>query len=342
MGLDPAFAKSIVSALAAAWIAVVAVGSPGPERPGRWFWQRLTPRLAILGAVAVAMLFAAVAAWENGGLPDLEDHDRDPDGSWARLATPARTLAMGAAVLVIAAAIAGLGSWIGSRSRTAARGAVLFVVLLLAGAVWPLFSIPAWCAHLAAADEVPVASPLAFYRPDCDPSGWVAGWLTAIRPFSVAGMVLAVVVGVSAVAVFGRATARRDLSGCEAACAALACCGVVLLGLGVLEIHKRATWVTYGILHDGPYGSCSSDWIPICTRVKELEFADWNGSTEAWVRRWYEVPCSCPAPARGLPPGFIALAAGAGLFGVVFGEFHLRGRRLLRDPATGEVVPAAP
>jgi len=354
MGLEPEFARSAAAAIAAAWIALVALGSPAPGPPGRWPWTRLTPRLSILGALAVATLFAALAAWQNGGIPDIEAYGLDPDGFWVRLAPPARTLAMGAAILAIVAAMAGLSAWIGARSRVAARGAVLFAVLLLAGAVWPLFSIPRWCEHAFAPEEAPAASPLAFHSPDCDPARWVEAWLVALHPLSAWGMAAAAAGGAASLVAFRRATARADAAGREAAVAALACCGVLLLGLGALDIDKRAAWAAHESHRERSSYWCDSSF-QLSVRcyfgagdldLDSIEFSYGGGEVEpssryAPLSLWN---CVCPAPATGppLPPWLAGLAAGAGLFAVLFGEFHLRGRRLLRDPDTGEVVPAAP
>ena len=344
--MDPSFAKSLAAALALAWIALVALWTPAPKEPGRWPWQRLRPRLAILGAAAFGILFLALAAWENGGVPGPEVLE-DPDWA-ARFEEPSRTLSMGATAVAIAVAMAAIGALLGERSRTAARGAILFLLVLVAGAIWPLLSIPRWCAWIAAPADLPAPSPLALYSPDCDPARWLDASARALHPVAPWGMLLAAAGAAAGFLLFRSATARADAPGRESACAAIACCGVLLACFAALEFEKHAAWTARDRFH------------VIDTRVRELDPAlipkrSILGSLSAPPRAWkvllvtdssineiwlLDYPVD-PDIGRPVPPTMIWLSLAASLFAVLFGEFHLRGRRLLRDPVTGEATTGA-
>ncbi|HEU4396016.1 MAG TPA: hypothetical protein VFS92_10660 [Planctomycetota bacterium] len=410
MGIDPPFAKSLAAALALLWLALVAVALPHPE--GNRFLPnlRLRPRLAILGALAFGMLFAGIAAWEHGGVPGPEELLLP--GWGAALEEPARTLSSGAALVAIAVVLAGIGGWIGPRSRVAARGAMLFAVVLLAGAIWPAFSIPRWCAWLGAPEDLPAPLPLAAYRPDYDPARWIDAWSRVLHPLAPWGMGIALAGIAAGVVLFRRATARADAPGREAACAAVACAGLLAMCGAALEFEKQAAWGGHDsrfeewTTPDGDGGLTSFrlnprilDYVcitkptrcPLCALDTETEIqseietvADaeltvlesdvspledpesplesvvtipesvstiWlRGSYSNWSIRWsrpysswfnIDPPPSEPEMPRPVSTPLTWFALGVGSFAVLFGEFHLRGRRLLRDPATGEAIPSA-
>lgn len=392
MGIDPPFAKSLAAALALLWLALIAVALPAPE--GNRFFPnlRLRPRLAILGALAFGMLFAGIAAWEHGSVPGPDDMEEP--GWEAAFEGPARTLSSGAAFVAIAVALAGIGGWIGPRSRIAARGAMLFAVVLLAGAIWPAFSIPRWCASLGAPEDLPEPPPLAAYRPDYDPARWIDAWSRALHPVAPWGMGTALAGIAAGVVLFRRATARADAPGREAACAAVACAGLLAMCGACLEFEKQAAWRAHEAgMETWRFNNDESDEIKRAIRIElgsaRVQLADLfrsfapelaieavpepeltvfepdtspaeSSPGSAWMfyaaqTRRLEVemnrvfgslfdtapPPPEPEIRRPVSTPFTWIALGVGFLAALFGEFHLRGRRLLRDPETNQPAPEA-
>ena len=395
MGFDPPFAKSLAAALALLWLACIAIGLPPPEKSRVFPNLRFRPRLAVLGALAFGMLFAGIAAWEHGGVPGLEE--MEGPGWEAHFEGPARTLSAGAAFLAIAVVLAGVAAWAGERSRVAARGAILFVVVLLAGAIWPVFSIPRWCAWLGAPADLPQPLPLAAYRPDYDPARWLDAWSRALHPLAPWGMGIALAGIAAGVVMFRRATARADAPGREFACAVVACAGLLAMCGACLEFEKQAAWQGHesrleqrsdqdviltwapiefrylllrSTLRDAVPDPPVDDLVVVKADVSPMEAPEprpvsvstvvWNSDpsaipTSGGLRTfsirsrpalsfWYSDRPPIPSepdigPPASTPLTWFALAVG--FFAALFGEFHLRGRRLLRDPVTNLPAPEA-
>jgi hypothetical protein len=300
-----ALAKGLAAVCALLWLVLIALGILPPE--GRPFLSsaRLTPRVALVGAVGITAMFPAIAVLE--GRPWILMGPTPPrlDGPWGSgFVSAMGTLSAGALFLVISVLLVALATGLGGRSRIAARWVAASVVLLLVGALW--LPEPGPAAVWSRLDQVSPSVP------------GFGGWSRFSTPVAPWGALLALGgVGIGISRLRG-ATRRGDAAGREAACAAIACCGLVVAGLTVVEAHKWVEWKAWSEIRVCVAGMGEG------SDPSDLSY---YGGASGW--RWAALPPVVPRP---FPLAAIATLGAAGVLAALFGEFHLRGRRVVRKP----------